>query len=60
MGTRLTFLHFAVGRAFATIPLTPNYEGTVLCRALVSTIPMISKWHLAIEPREFGGGFSIS
>jgi len=37
--TCLTFLDFAVGTAFATIPLTLDYEGTVSCRAIVFPLP---------------------
>jgi hypothetical protein len=37
--TRLTFLDFALGTTFATIPLTPNYEGTVSCRAMFFHCP---------------------
>jgi hypothetical protein len=33
--TPLTFLDFAVGTAFVSIPLTLDYEGTVSCRAVV-------------------------
>jgi hypothetical protein len=41
--TRLTFLDFAVGTAFATIPLTLDYEGTVSCRAILfPPIPELS------------------
>ena len=50
MRTYLTFLDFALGAAFATIPLTPNYEGTVSYRAIVFPL---SQW-----PSGKGVGFS--
>ena len=39
---RLTFLDFAVGTAFATIPLTPDYEGTASCRAILFPLPLMT------------------
>jgi hypothetical protein len=38
--TRLTFLDFAVETAFASIPLTLDYKGTVSCRAFVAKLPV--------------------
>ena len=42
MRTRLTFLDFAVGTAFATIPLTLDYEGTASCRAILFPLPLMT------------------